>query len=369
MINYFPTRLAKGAAFCNRKSELKRLKYNIETVNPSLIISPRRYGKTSLALRAFEQIKWPYVQIDLYKAFSEKDIEKFILNGIGTLLGKLEKTPKRLISLAADLFSNIHVNVSIEKDGLSLDFSKSKKTPTDNILKALDRLHNLAEKRDRKIIIYLDEFQVVGEICKNHAIEAAIREVAQKSEYISFIFSGSDRHLIEQLFNDKKRPFYNLCDVITLNRISKDDYEKHLQKASQQCWAINLSEQTITTILKHTKRHAYYFNKLCSILWQNEPPTPDDVSRTWAYYVLENKSAIERELSLLTINQRKILAMIAEEGEVFEPFGKEFLSKIDISSSSAARAMTLLLNKDYVFINQEKGYAVLDPLIASVLAE
>src|SRR3990167_643207 len=98
MVNYFPTKLAKGLAFCNRQAELNRLKYNIETVNPALIISPRRYGKTSLALRAFELLNWPYVQVDLYKAFSEEDIEKFILNGIGILLGKLEKTPKKLIT-------------------------------------------------------------------------------------------------------------------------------------------------------------------------------------------------------------------------------------------------------------------------------
>src|SRR3989339_468760 len=370
MTNYFPTKLATGLAFCNRLEELKRLKYNLETVSPTLILSPRRYGKTSLSLKAFEQLGWPYIQIDLYKAFSEEDIEKFILRGIGLLLGKLEKTPQKLVALAADFFSNLNVSVSIEKEGLSLDFSKRKKSPTEVILNALERLHGLAEKRQKKIIVYLDEFQVVGQVCSNYAIEAVIREVAQKSQYIAFVFSGSDRHLIEQLFSDKKRPFYKLCDVISLDRISELSYEKQLQKASVEKWGSELSKETVAAILGYTERHTYYLNKLCSILWQDKHPTPGLVAKTWNNFVLENKSPVERELSLLTTNQRKILTLIAEKNEVVEPFGKAFLSELNMSNSSAARAMKLLVNKDYILVDSANNhYKVLDPLIKSVLSK
>ena len=332
-------------------------------------MSPRRYGKTSLCLRAFEQLRWHYAQVDLYKAFSEEDIEKFILNGIGLLLGQLEKAPKKLISLAADFFSNISVSVSIEKEGLSLDFSKRKKSSAETILQSLERLHALAEKRRKKIIFYLDEFQVVGQVCSTYAIEAVLREVAQKSKYISFVFSGSDRHLIEQMFNDKKRPFYKLCNVIRLDRISEHDYEKQLQKASIEKWNNELSKETIEEILFYTERHAYYLNKLCSILWQDKQPTPSAVSKAWNGFVLENKSPVERELSLLTTNQRKILTFISEKGEIFEPFGKAFLSKLEMSNSSAARAMKLLMDKDYILVDPENNvYKLLDPLMKSVLS-
>lgn len=370
MVNYFPTKLAKGAAFCNRKAELNRLKHNIETANPVLIISPRRYGKTSLSLRAFEQLKWPYVQVDLYKAFSEEDIEQFILNGIGKLLGKLEKIPKKLITLAGEFFSNIHINVAIDKEGLQLDFSKRKKSPTENILKALERLHELAAKRQKKIILHLDEFQSVGQVCKNYAIEAALREIAQKSEYIAFVFSGSDRHMIEELFNDKKRPFYNLCDTIVLDRISKEDYVTYLQHASRKKWHKELPEQTIDQIILCTERHSFYLNKLCSLLWLGSHPTPHMVSEAWINFVTENKSAIERELSLLTLNQRKLLTVAAEENGIFEPFSNDFLSKINISGSSTVSAMKFLLKKDYILIDPIDGkYKILDPLIKSVLAD
>ena len=114
-MNYFPTYLALGGAFCNRKEELKRILYDLNGNTPILLISPRRYGKTSLALKAFEQIKWSYAHVDLYKALSEEDIVKYILNGIGQLLGKIESTPKKLMLLAGEFFSSLHIKVVIEK--------------------------------------------------------------------------------------------------------------------------------------------------------------------------------------------------------------------------------------------------------------
>lgn len=369
MNDYFPTKVAKGVAFCNRQQELKRLKYNIDAVNPVLIMSPRRYGKTSLSLQALSQVKLPYVIVDLYKAFSEEDIERFILNGIGTLLGSIEKKHKQLISLASDFFSTLHVNVSIEKYGLQLDFSKRKISPAENILNALKKLHDLAEKRQKKIVLYLDEFQSIAEVCQDHTIEAAIREVAQQSEYIVFLFSGSDRHLIEDIFGDKKKPFYNLCDIITLGRISEEHYTRHLHKASNEKWGKPPTQDVIDRIFLYTERHSYYFNKLCSLVWQGDFPTVDAIDNCWENLIIENKSIIERELGLLTLNQRKILTLMAELDGTEEPFGRQFLSQINLSNSSASRAMQLLINKDYIYLPPDQSlYKLLDPLMKSTLA-
>src|SRR5580658_4362862 len=116
-MNYFPTYLALGEAFCNRKEELKRISFDLKGNIPILLISPRRYGKTSLALKSFEQIKWAYTHIDLYKALSEEDIEKFILHGSGQLLGKLESAPKQLLRVASDFFASMQIKVILEKTG------------------------------------------------------------------------------------------------------------------------------------------------------------------------------------------------------------------------------------------------------------
>lgn len=366
-MNYFPTSLASGNAFCNRKVELKRILYNLENLIPTLLVSPRRYGKTSLSLKAFEQIEWPYTHIDLYKALSEEDISRFILNGIGQVLGQIENTPEKLIKVASEFFAGFQLKFVVEKFGLAVELGRKNKKSIDTMLAALEKLDMHAKKRNKKVIIYLDEFQVVSEITTNTAIEAAIREAVQKASHVVYVFSGSNRHLIDEMFNDKKRPFYKLCDAIPLGRINEMEYISHINMAAKKKWNKHLSEETLTTIFKHTERHPYYINKLCSLLWQKTTlPNEEDTLSIWQNYIDENKSVIERELSLLSINQRKLLIYLSNDDLVIEPFSKQYSTNWDMSATSIHRAMGSLLEKDYVFIDEGK-YRILDPLIKGAL--
>ncbi len=367
-MNYFPTYLASGNAFCNRKDELKRIIYDLKGGTPILLMSPRRYGKTSLALKAFGEIKWPYSHVDLYKALSEEDIVRFILNGIGQLLGKLESTPKKLMNIAGEFFSNLSVKVVFEKMGVKLEFDSKKKHYTDIILKSLENLNSLSSKKNKKIILFLDEFQVLGEVIKNNSIEAIIREAAQKSTHVRYVFSGSNRHLMEQMFEDRSRPFYKLCDHIKLQRIKEIEYEKYIQKAATLKWKNKLSNDSLRVIFETTEYHSYYINKLCSLLWQQSKiPSRETILITWKKFALENKSPVERELSLLSINQRKILIVLSKEEGVCELFGKKMIQNLNLNSSSIQRAIEPLIEKDYVFMDENKNYKVLDPLIKSIL--
>ena len=366
-MNYFPTHLALGRAFCNRKEELNRVLQNLKGNNPLLLMAARRYGKTSLAVKALEQLKLPYVHLDLYKELTENDIEKAILSGVGKLLGKLEKRPKQLLMLASDFFSHLSIKVGFEKTGISLDFSKKPSDPAHSILSALEKLHSVAEKMGKRAIFFIDEFQVVGEITKKHAIEAAIREAVQKSTYIAYAFSGSNRHLLEQIFCDKKRPFYKLCDIILLNRISEEHYINYIQVAAQEKWKKNISQDVLNIIFKFSERHPYYLNKLCGLLWMNGCPSKQDVIACWRNIVLENKSVVERELSFLAINQRKLMIIIAQLGVVSEPLSKDFSMGNALSTSSIAASLNVLIEKDYVYKNNKSEYMLVDPLIRHVL--
>jgi len=367
-MNYFPTYLALGDAFCNRKEELKRVLYDLHGNTPILLISPRRYGKTSLALKAFDQIKWPYAHVDLYKALSEEDIVKYILNGIGQLLGKIENAPKKLMLLAGEFFASLQIKVVFEKAGLQLEFNQKNDKPTDIILKSLEKLHELALKKNKHVILFLDEFQVLGEVINNNSIEAVIREVAQKSTNVAYVFSGSNRHLMEQMFYDRKRPFYKLCDQIKLDRIHEKDYEQYINIAAKETWGKTLDYSTLAMIFKLSELHSYYVNKLCSLLWQeSKAPTESDVLAAWHCFILENKSSVERELSLISLNQRKLLIFLANHDQTKELFSKNTTQQIDLTTSSVQRAVEILIEKDYVYIDVDKSYRVLDPLIKGVL--
>lgn len=366
-MSYFPSKLAKGKAFINRTDEQKQVLQCIHDITPLLVMSPRRYGKTSLITHVLDKNKIIYSIVDLYMELTAEDIAKAILKGIGQILGQIEKTPKRLLSLATEFFSSLQIEAVIRKAGIEIQFGMKNKKPAEMIALALEKLEELAKKQRKIVVLFLDEFQVLGEVLNDYSIEAAIRHAAQQSEYVEYIFSGSNRHLLSQIFSDKKKPLYKICHTLPLDRISRIHYETYIKKVSPDIWGKQLDDETITTILSLTERHSYYVNRLCYLLSFEKFPTTQDVHQCWQNYVLSNKTAVENELANLTVNQKILLINIARNELTKELHSKTFTEKLPISSGSISRTVNALLEKDYLYIDEQGYYKVLDPLMQAIL--
>ncbi|OGO94563.1 MAG: hypothetical protein A3F10_04010 [Coxiella sp. RIFCSPHIGHO2_12_FULL_42_15] len=365
----FPLSVAMGKAFCNRQSETENLKTFILHRRPVLLVSPRRYGKTSLALHAIQQTDFPYAQIDLFSAVDELDIERAILKGVGKLIFRMESIPKRALALASDIFEGSQIRAVLNKIELSIDINRRKEKPAYHVLDLLERLERLSEKTNKRIILFFDEFQCIGEITPNHAMESVLRQVAQLTKYISFIFSGSNRHLLHELFDDRNRPFYKLCERITLDRISEEDYERHIQKFSQSVWKSELSSRTLDCLFTYSGRHPYYLNLICSrFLLEKNLPDQEAVEKIWNQYVFEERSSVASELELLSKNQRKLLTVLSRTDGTNSPLGREFIQRANMSKATIDQSLTFLEKKDYVYKNEEGHIGVLDPLIKTVLS-
>lgn len=364
MIDYFPLGAASGEAFCNRKDELAYLNKNIELMKPTLVMSPRRYGKTSLVLRAIEGHKLPFAHIDLYKEVNEEGVELAIINGIGELLGKIESVHKRLLDLASELFSDTHVKLKLgsEKIGFAIEISRGIKKPAESIKYILKKIEELAKKRKKKVIIFIDEFQQLAEITNDISIEAAIRSVAQLSKHVMYIFSGSNRHLLESMFFDRKRPFYKLCDLIKLDRIGNDHYFKYIKKSLKIMTKKIITNDVIAMILELTENHPYYVNLLCSKLSHKKEFSIQVVNACWVQCAREGKAQIERELGLLSFNQRKLYIGLAKLGKNNQPSNKRTLEAVNLTSASLLQALNVLIEKDYLIQDEQGYYSLLDPL-------
>lgn len=367
-MDYFPLSLAGGKSFCNRKAELQHIQDNIKKCVPTLVASPRRYGKTSLVLQSIRSVKCEYTQFDFLSATEPADIEHIILNGIGQLIARLAKGPQKALKLATELLADLNIKISLGMPGVSVTIDHKDDKPAYNILKVIKRIEQFAEKKKIKIVLFFDEFQHLYQITEDHAIESVLREVAQSSKSLSFIFSGSNRNLLNQMFDDSERPFYKLCDKITLDRIHAEDYIDYMQHAAKQQWRKQLEEASLTDIFLVTQRHPYYINLLCSRLWRlNAPPSSKDVISSWQQYVMEERAQVATELDLMSKNQSKLLIKIARIGEIAQPKGIAFQTEANMSNASIAQALTFLEKRDYVMLNQNGAYQVLDPLISAVL--
>lgn len=197
-----------------------------------------------------------------------------------------------------------------------------------------------------------------------------IRHVAQESENLRFIFSGSNRHILEMMFDDRTRPLYSLCDRITIDRIHETDYLAYMHKVAEKTWEKTVDESVFSEILALTECHPYYVNVLCDKVWnecENKIPTKLIVRNLWQDYILQEKTKVAKELSSLNMSQRKILIEIAQ-GSTKNLMGKASLKKLDFSSATVMKSLRLLEEQDYINRDKNEEYFLVDPLIkASIL--
>ena len=360
--DYFPLGVAIGPSFCNRTQETSLLIDNIQNGKHTLLMATRRYGKSSLALHALELSKLPYVEIDFYMATNEKIIESYILNGVVELIGKaLGPVDKLLTSIkryVKDLKPKIDIGTSIFKLELTADIASD---PALNVKEGLLLLEKLLEEH---AVLLMDEFQNVGIIAKGKGIEGAIRHVAQKTKHLTLIFSGSNRKLLQTMFEDETRPLYKLCWKMTVQRIAIEHYKDHIQKAAQLTWNKHLYDEVVNKIIVLTERHPFYLNKLCDRLWtyySDKQPSINAVDSAWAEILAEEKSDAVKEISLLSLGQKVVLNHIAK-GITLYLTSKQTMLELKMTSSSIITAIEGLEEKD-ILEKVDEQYKIINPVI------
>lgn len=229
-------------------------------------------------------------------------------------------------------------------------------------------LEKLLIEKNKKAVIFLDEFQEIDRISKQRGIEGAFRTAAQEMQCLSLIFSGSVRSLLLSMFENENRPLYKLCRKIKLDRIAENDYEKHIQKIAMDTWGKQLEQDTFNRIMELSNRHPYYVNYLCDILWEacQQLPEIKDVENAWASVVIEEWSDALRELSDLPIGQRRLLKYIANN-TIKNIQSQETCATLSMPASSISTAVHVLIEKDYIEQNKSGHYNVINPLLLAVL--
>lgn len=358
----FPEGIAIGSAFVNREEERLYLKKRVNSGQHTVLMAPRRYGKTSLVLKVANELKLPYRTIDLFAAYDEEYVRDQIIDQVSRLvielLPKLEKAKTKLFKI----FKTMKPEVSLGGFGQRLKlqlYSNPLQAITDLLLK----LDETAICFDKKVVIFMDEFQQISELKNHHSIEASIRHAVERSQNVSYVFSGSNRHMLEQMFSDKGRPLYRLCQTLEIGRIDRSVYIKRLKKLSKKQWAVGLSDKAIDCILELTECHPFYINIFCQLIWaqDNIPNCQDKLRELWHTYITKQRREITPDIMKLSPNQRKVLIALAQQSQQ-EIQGASFTTKLKISASSSQQAIDVLNKKDFIMeVNEE--YAVLDPAV------
>lgn len=363
-LTIFHRGIASGEAFCNRIEELNRLLKNIHKITHTLLISPRRYGKTSLALRAIERSELPFAYIDLFMKCDAESVTQEFFSSLSSLISKIIKPTDSVVRKIESLFKNINVLLKFGK--LGFEFSLSPKTTDNkkNLKSLLTSVDELLAKYNQHAIIFIDEMQAITEIPISDEMESSLRFIAQKTKHISFIFSGSNRHLLSKIFDDRSRPLYKLCHKMIIQRIAPEHYKLYINKLAKREWQQVFSDDVMNEIFSCTKLHSYYLNILCSYLFESDKlPTEEDVITCWEKVCREEQGSIAKEVEFLTSKQKHLLQEIAKHPGLKEPTAKDFVNRVNLTPKGIMGAIAIFLKHDLIEKLDTGEIRIVDPVL------
>ncbi len=366
---FFTTKVASGKTFCNREQERERLLNNINKGQHTVVVAPRRYGKTSLVCYVLEKLGVLHGKIDLFCVVYEKDICDKITRAVSKVINRILPFSEKAIKLIEHYFKGAAIEIKAGKFELKIETTRAAFDPSQQIQDLLEGLEALAKKHNKKVVLFFDEFQDLLKADDSLKLQAAIRSAAQTSHHVVYIFSGSSRVMLKKIFENRNQPLYMLCNKIILERISVQALSQHIQIAAKTRWSKPISIEHITQILNLTETHPYYTNMLCDKVFDHKKlPKISDINQCWDECLLEQSDKIIADLFPLNTNRLKVLTQIALLGPIAEPNGKFFLDHTGLALGSIQKAIDYLMDYDYLY-KAKTGHTLVDPLMKKFIVE
>ena len=352
--------------FCDRVTESARLVKSITNGNNLVIISPRRMGKTGLIRFCYDK---PEISKEYYTFFIDI-LHTSSLREFTYLLGReIYETLLPRSRKMANLFIQTIKSISGK-----FGFDPISGTPTFNVeLGDIDRPEYTLEEifrylanADKPCIVAIDEFQQIAKYPEKN-IEALLRTHIQKLRNSNFIFAGSERHMMQEMFTSAARPFYHSADMLELKAIVPEIYIPfivgHFEKRNR-----HIATENIEKVYHLFKGHTYYiqktFNEAFADTPEEEECTLETIKAAIDNMIAANDTIFREILSNIPEKQKELLYAIAKDGEAERITSSEFIKRHSLTSASSVQsASKKLLDKD-TMTEINKAFSVTDKLFA-----
>lgn len=357
-INPFPiSNYISKEYFCDRKKELKLLLRNAENGINTTLISVRRYGKSALIKRLFEEISSENdefgVYIDLYATRHFKDFTEIVSLALMQQFPEKKSLGKKFLAYLKGFRPIISYDALTGQPEIQFEFKAQQ-----DYERTLSGILQFLDSQNKQIIIALDEFQQVANYPESNT-EAILRTIIQNLKNIRFIFSGSNKHLMIEIFNNAKRPFFSSTQTIGLQEIDSEIYDNFIKEKFNQRKR-EISQEAIDFIIDWTLRHTYYTQMVCNQVYATRKKKIDIglVKEICNEILISQHSIFIQYRNLLTPNQWELMIAIAKEEKLIQPQSKTFLQKYQLgAASSVQKSLDILLSKEMVFsVNEENAF-------------
>ena len=338
--------------FCDRQKETEQLLRDIQGRSHTVIISPRRMGKTGLIQHCFHQKvicdNFYSVFIDIYATLSLGDFIYVFGNEICRQL-----RTKKALDVFVRIVKSLKLDIGIDEKGfLTASFGLGE---IHDANKTLDEFFTYIANADKPCVIAIDEFQQISRYPEKN-VEALLRTYIQHCNNATFIFAGSQRHLLQNMFASATKPFYHSANILSLKPIDKRAYTLFVQEKFSQVGK-NISEEFISKVYDSFEGHTWYMQSVFYLLYYMSQPecTDELIDQAIERRIMDNEDVYASLLYSLPEKQQKLLKAIASEGKAAQMQSAAFIKKYHLASASSVQsAMNKLLDKD--LITQELNY-------------
>ena len=337
--------------FCDRVEETKLLSHHISNGRNVTIMSERRMGKTGLIEHTFANAlgndKYYTFLIDIYTAKNLRDMVRMLANEVYGVFVRKQSLLEKLSRFVQSLRTTVTYNSITGEPEVSIGLGEIN-TPE----VTLDEIFACLEQADRPCIIAIDEFQRITQFEEDY-MEELLRTKIQHLKNTQFVFAGSERHLLEGIFNDPERPFYNSVVFMQLLPIEEDKYITFCKRLFTQ-YKKNVDENLVKGLYAYFKGVTWYLqlsmNEAFSLVERGE-----SIDITSLHTILHNivdtkRFTFEDRYALLTEKQKSVIeAMAMEFPSNIAPTSKEFITKYHLKTSSSVQtALKGLMEKGFV---------------------
>ena len=347
---------AEGSYFTDRQEDAKRLTANLTHGINTILISPRRWGKTSLVKKVIAEIDHPEIKtvfLDIFQCKSEWEFYRAFATAV------IKQTASKLdewVDMAKTFLASISPKFTFGPDPMtdfSISFEWDKKD--DTILDVLQLPEKIAQKRGIRLLVCLDEFQQMAEFADSVTFQKKLRSVWQHQQHVTYCMFGSKKHLLENIFNDKSMPFYKFGDLMFLKKIPTDEWIPFIcDKFSET--GKSITPKQAGRICEATDNLSSYVQQLSWVVWYKSGETVIDVDVEEAINDLleQNKVFFQREVEQLTELQLNFLRAVAD-GVTRGQTRKEVIRKYRLETSANVQAIKKsLVKRDLIEVNDDE---------------
>ena len=351
--------------FCDRKAETTQLLSLLTNGNHVALISPRRMGKTGLLHHCFAQshIQKGYYTflIDIY---ATKNLQDMVYRMGKEIVMRLKPQGQKAIDKFLQVVTSLRTGISFDGQGnpswnLQLgDISSPSFT--------LEEIFNYLNAADKPCIVAIDEFQSITDY-PEHNVEALMRTYVQQCRNAVFVFSGSQKTMMSEMFSSPARPFYQSVSMMFLKPVPLGEYEKFANKhfaGSNK----KLADGVVQTIYTRFDGVTWYLQKVLNQLYATcESVAIEDVNNAIQQIIMQNEEAYKDTLFQLSARQRDLLVAIGRVGKVEQITGTAFIKSHHLLSASSVQKATQQLLAKQLITHQQGIYEVYDKFFSEWL--